>query len=214
MIQHLGVNHAAAWLRDPKHLGFMLARYKFVAKMFAGMPRVLEVGCGDATGYPIVAAAVGYLAAVDKDPDVLGSIEKDGRYDIWTHTCRCDLLEVPFTGPCPDGTLWAIWDGIFALDVLEHIPAEDEDRFLANICASLSPHGSCIIGMPSLESQPYASAKSVAGHVNCKTEDGLRETMKRHFHSVFILGQNDEVLHVGFGPMCHYRYALCAGKIA
>lgn len=204
MIQHLGVNHAAAWQRDPKHLGFMLARYKFVAKMFAGMANVLEVGCGDATGVPIVAQAVGALLVCDKDPEVIRSISTDDRY---VNTVVHDILLRPLH-PNALG-----WDGIFALDVLEHIPAEDEDRFLANICASLAPHGSCIIGMPSLESQPYASPKSVAGHVNCKTEDGLRETMRRHFHCVFLFGMQDETLTTGFGPMCNYRLALCNTRI-
>jgi hypothetical protein len=26
-----------------------------------------------------------------------------------------------------------------------------------------------------------------------------------------VFGMNDEVLHTGFGPMCHYRLAICTG---
>ena len=54
-------------------------------------------------------------------------------------------------------------DAIFLLDVLEHIEPSDEDQFLKNISASLSKHGVCILGMPSLESQTYASASSKEG---------------------------------------------------
>jgi hypothetical protein len=57
------------------------------------------------------------------------------------------------------------------------------------------PHAKVIIGTPSLESQPHASELSKRHHVNCKTEDGLRETMERHFHSVYM-----------------YRWALASGK--
>ena len=31
-------------LNDPKHMGFVLARYKFCAKMFDGMNKAIEVG--------------------------------------------------------------------------------------------------------------------------------------------------------------------------
>ncbi len=79
---------------------------------------------------------------------------------------------------------------------------------MKNICASLKPRGTCIIGMPSLESQVYASPHSKAGHVNCKTEPELRALMLRHFQNVYLFGMNDGVLHVGFGPMCHYRLAI------
>jgi hypothetical protein len=30
-----------------------------------------------------------------------------------------------------------------------------------------------------------------------------------HFSNVFMFGMNDETLHTGYGPMCHYRLAVC-----
>src|SRR5712672_4184330 len=41
----LGEMHAASFATDPKHLGFVLARYKHVSRWLVGMDRVLEVGC-------------------------------------------------------------------------------------------------------------------------------------------------------------------------
>jgi hypothetical protein len=32
--------------------------------------------------------------------------------------------------------------------------------------------------------------------------------MLRHWKHVFIFGMNDETLHTGFGPMCHYIIAM------
>src|SRR5258708_7485960 len=72
-----------------------------------------------------------------------------------------------------------------ALDVLEHIRPEDEDVFLGNMTAALEESGTLIIGMPSLESQPYASRLS-KGHVNCKSQPALKETMQRHFRNVYM----------------------------
>lgn len=63
------------------------------------------------------------------------------------------------------------------------------------------------------ESQAHASAQSRAGHVNCKSGEDLRRTLRQHFRNVFLFGMNDEVVHVGFAPMCHYLLALCIGPI-
>ena len=63
------------WIDDPKRLAFTLARYKFVSKMFAGLDRVLEVGCADGFGSRIVAQAVGKLTAVDFDAKLLESAD-------------------------------------------------------------------------------------------------------------------------------------------
>jgi len=104
------------------------------------------------------------------------------------------------------------FDGIFSLDVLEHVQQSDEDTFLKNTCLSLNSHGALIIGMPSLESQPYASEGSKIGHVNCKTGTDLRDLMKKYFHSVFMFSMNDEVVHTGFFPMAHYLFAVCCDK--
>ena len=82
--------------------------------------------------------------------------------------------------------------------MLEHIAPESEDRFIGNIVASLVPDGVAIFGMPSLESQVYASKQSKEGHVNCKTGSALRETLRRHFTHVFLFSMNDEVVHTGF----------------
>jgi hypothetical protein len=58
-----------------------------------------------------------------------------------------------------------------------------------------------IFGMLSLESQPYASPQSKAGHVNCKTMLDFKKVMERHFHSVFMFSMNDETVHTGFHKM-------------
>src|SRR5580658_5907787 len=92
--------------------------------------------------------------------------------------------------------------------MLEHIPPSEEDGVIRRLVSVLEPTGVLIVGMPSLESQVYASAPSRAGHINCKTEAQLRSLLERYFVNVFLFGMNDEVLHTGYGPMCHYRLAL------
>jgi SAM-dependent methyltransferase len=188
-VTEFGSNIGLLWAADPRMVGIRMARYKFVAKMLTGAGRVLEVGAGDGSFAQIVRQAVGELVCCDKEPQS-PSVQ---RSDFSVHS--------------PRGT----FDAVYALDVLEHVPPHLEDEFLANVARALAPRGTCIIGMPSLESQPYACDISRRGHVNCKTEDGLRELMGRHFHNVYLFGMNDEVLHTGYGPMCHYRLAIATG---
>jgi hypothetical protein len=92
---------------------------------------------------------------------------------------------------------------------MEHIWPSDEGWFMRNITQMLSEHGVFIVGMPSLESQVYASDGSKALHCNCKTEQGLRESMQKYFVNVFMFGMQDETLTCSYGPMNHYRLAVC-----
>jgi 2-polyprenyl-3-methyl-5-hydroxy-6-metoxy-1,4-benzoquinol methylase len=171
--------------------------------MFSGLSSVLEVGCADAFGTRVVRQEVDRVTAVDFDPLFIEDIEDraDGRWPIEAHVH--DML----AGPVPGN-----FDGAYALDVLEHIPAEQEHLFVGNMAASLNEHGVIILGMPSIQSQVYASPPSKAGHVNCKDGRGLKETVGRFFHNVFIFSMNDEVVHTGFHAMAHYLIALGCNK--
>ena len=40
------------------------------------------------------------------------------------------------------------------------------------------------------------------------TAERLEAEMKQRFTQVFMFGANDEVVHTGFAPMCHYLLAL------
>lgn len=189
------------WQDDPKRLAFLLARYKFVAKMLAGRKRVLEVGCGDAFGARLVQQEVEEVVVSDFDPLFINDIRErsDSRWPV--ESIVHDILDGP-----PPGE----YDGAYSLDVMEHIETRDEHRFVGNIAAALSRHGVCVIGMPSLRSQVFASPPSRAGHVNCKQAPGLFAVLREHFHHVFIFSMNDEVVHTGFADMAHYFLALCA----
>lgn len=191
----LGLMSNQAWTDDPRHLLFTLSRYKFVAKMLTGRGHVLEIGCADAFGTRLVLQEVKQLTATDFDQtfvdDVLRRMDRRWVFDCRQH----DLLAGPFPGR---------FDGAYALDVIEHIPAEREHVFVQNIVHSLTPEGILILGSPSLESQPHASPPSKAGHVNCKTGKTLRSLLGTFFHNVFVFSMNDEVVHTGYFPMAHY----------
>jgi len=197
----LGTMASARWRNDPKLLGITLSRYKFVSKMFINFDKVLEVGAGDAWFSRVVSETCRELTLSDFDSIWLDDFNssnfyksKQTRYIINDFTK--DHLKEKF-------------DGIYALDVLEHINPNLENIFLNNICRSLTRQGTAIIGMPSLESQKYASAASRAGHVNCQNGDELYSNLSQYFSNVFMFSMSDEVVHTGFMSMAHYLIALC-----
>ena len=188
-------------LSDPKRVGFLFARYKFVAKMLAGFDRVLEIGCQEGLGSLLVAKSVKQLVAIDFYMPHIESCRQrlDGLAD-----------NIEFRGgDIIDGPITENFNGAYSLDVLEHIDPKQEKRYMKNVVGSLTNNGVFIIGMPSLESQKYASAESKTGHINCKSGEDLRQFCQHYFQQVFMFGMNDEVLHTGFLPMAHYLFALC-----
>ena len=197
----MGNRSGLGFLDDPVRLTFTLSRYKFVAKMFEGFNNVLEIGAGDGFKSPIVGQFCKKLTLSDIESDNMNEFNRIKVRDY-------NYLINDFTKK----NLRSKFDGIYSLDVLEHIHKKKENIFLKNIKKSLKPHGTVIIGMPSLESQKYASKWSKLGHINCKTKKGLKELLKRHFNNVYIFSMNDEVLHTGFDSMSHYILAISNSK--
>jgi 2-polyprenyl-3-methyl-5-hydroxy-6-metoxy-1,4-benzoquinol methylase len=198
----LGPYNTSGLIGDPRRVGFLFARYKFVAKMLEGFGKVLEVGCQEGLGSMVVAKAVGQLVATDF-------------YKPHIDSCQARVSNlvsnIEFRGhDIIDGPLEEKFDGAFSLDVIEHIDPAQEDDFMRNVAAGLTEHGVFVIGTPSLESQQYASPASKVGHINCKSGEDWRKFCKRFYHNVFMFSMNDEVVHTGFLPMAHYILALCA----
>jgi 2-polyprenyl-3-methyl-5-hydroxy-6-metoxy-1,4-benzoquinol methylase len=198
----LGLMTNQVWYDDPRRLTFLLARYKFVSKMLSGRRNVAEVGCGDAFGTRIVQQEAEKVTVYDFDPAFIEDIQSRPS-DRWPLKA---VLHDIVAAPLPEQ-----YDGVYSLDVLEHIESADEHAYLANLRSSLNSEGVLVIGTPSIESQLYASPPSKAGHVNCKSGKELKVLLERYFSRVFVFSMNDEVVHTGFYPMAHYLFAICSG---
>ena len=196
----LGLMTNQVWYDDPRRLTFLLARYKFVAKMLSGCRNVGEVGCGDAFGTRVVLQEVPDVTVYDFDPLFIEDIRarRDERWPL-----KAEVHDI-VAGPLPRKH-----EALFSLDVIEHIAPMNEHAYLANLCKSLTENGLLMIGTPSLESQTYASPPSKAGHINCKTSTELKALLEKYFEHVFVFSMNDEVVHTGFSSMAHYLFALC-----
>ena len=197
----IGNNTSHSFLSDPARFSFSLSRYKFVAKMFEDFNEVLEVGAGDGFKSSIVGQFCKNLTLSDLES------ENQREYNR-TKVKKYKFILNDFT----KNSLKKKYDGIYLLDVLEHISKKKENLFLINLKKSLKKNGSIIIGMPSLESQKYASKLSKLGHVNCKTKKELRKFLLRHFNNVYLFSMNDEVVHTGFDKMSHYILGIANSK--
>jgi 2-polyprenyl-3-methyl-5-hydroxy-6-metoxy-1,4-benzoquinol methylase len=196
----LGRASSNAYASDPKMIGFMAARYKFVAKMLEGCASALEVGCGDGFGAPVVAQSVGRLVCTDIDEATLA--DNAQRLSFLGNTAfeYFDFRQ----GPYPSAV-----EAAYCVDVIEHVYPEEEAVFVQNFAASVAAYGLAIVGTPNATADRYASENSRKGHVNLKDHKALRALLSRHFHRVVLFSMNDEVLHTGFYPMAHYLWALC-----
>jgi 2-polyprenyl-3-methyl-5-hydroxy-6-metoxy-1,4-benzoquinol methylase len=190
-------------MHDPKHMVFVLSRYKFCAKMLSGKSRVLEVGCGDAFGAPIVAQAVGHLDCIDWEPRNI-----EGNRRRLSHLKNVSFAVGDISTKQPSGK----YDAIFNVDVIEHVEPEYEKSFMDNMVATLSDSGVLIIGTPNETASQYATSRSLHQHINLKTADSLKSLLDLYFENSFIFSMNDEVIHLGHYPMAHYIFGVGVGK--
>jgi len=162
---------------------------------------VIELGCGEGFGALLLSENGHRVLGVDSD---VAAIET-ARSTVGGPTRRfeaADFLEQQF----------GQFRAAVSLDVIEHIPVEQEGAYFRTITDNLTDDGICIIGTPNATAAAYASPQSQAGHVNLYTAERLVATVGRHFQNTFVFGMNDEVVHTGFYPMCHYLFVLGTGK--
>ena len=202
----LGKSTNYVWNNDPKRLGITLARYKFVSKMVSLNDSILEIGCGDSFQNRVVKQSCKSLTAIDINKELIieADYNKSKNYPV-KHILH-DIISKPISNKKN------LFDGVFSLDVFEHIEKKKSKKFILNCKKSLKKTGCLIIGIPSLESQKYASKMSKEGHVNCLSGDEFKRLMKKHFNNVFLFSMNDEVVHTGFYKMSNYLFAVCTGK--
>jgi len=196
----LGPYTSDALISDPALIAFISSRYKFCSRMLAGLDTVIEIGCGDGFGASLVAQSVNKIIATDINEPLLND-NKSRMKDFPNIKYEYhDFREKPYQEKV---------DGIFLIDVIEHIFPEEEQVFLDNLKSSLKDHGICMIGTPNIEAEKYAGKFSREGHVNLKDHISLKSLGNEHFNNSFLFSMNDELVHTGFSAMAHFLWVLC-----
>ncbi|MBQ4846323.1 class I SAM-dependent methyltransferase [Pseudoalteromonas sp. MMG005] len=180
---------------DMKHCVFTLARYKFVMKMLPSNSSVLEFGCSDGVGTLMLKEKANQILAIDFDERTVNWATKNLTDEKIQFKCSNILTEI-----------FGKFDVIVSLDVIEHIYPENEDKFMQAILNNMADNGMCIIGTPNITAEKYATKNEQ--HVNLYSGERLYDTFSKYFHNVFSFGMNDEVLHTGYAPMCHYLFVV------
>jgi 2-polyprenyl-3-methyl-5-hydroxy-6-metoxy-1,4-benzoquinol methylase len=200
----LGPTPSHLWRTDPRHLCFLLSRYKFVSKLLADKENVLEVGCGDAFGTRLVLQTVKHIHGVDFDPLFIKWAQDQYQKEKLTASFEVvDLIKrAPTGGP---------YDAVYALDFIEHIKKEKENTVIENMCRVLKPDAVCVLGAPNVTASQYAGRDSSIGHINLKSAEEMKALLAGYFQNVLVFSMNDEVVHTGFYPMAHYIFGVGIG---
>lgn len=202
----LGPWSSYSLLNDPKHMSFVLSRYKFCAKMLEGKKRILEIGCGDGFGIPIIAQNAEYVLGIDVDDRLINGNKK--RLEKLCETGKIEFKKMNICEEYPNKK----FDAAFSIDVIEHLDKHLDKSFMKNTCHVLKNDGIYIIGTPNITASQYATDRSAVQHINLKSHKTLRNLMGKYFRNVFMFSMNDEVLHTGYGPMGHYIFGVGVGK--
>lgn len=189
-------------LDDPRHFLFTMSRYKFAARILPQYKKikVLELGCQEGIGTLILGEAGHQVLGIDFDKDAIEHAKKSIKKNNITFQCG-DFMRKRF----------GKFQAVISLDVVEHIKSDSEGIFLKTICANLCSTGFALIGTPNITAKKYASKHSKTGHINLYSVQRLDKLLRKYFGNVYMFGMNDEVVHTGFYPMCHYLIALASG---
>ena len=114
---------------------------------------VLEIGCSDGFTH-IVQQQVKHLVVSDHDPLFIKDIKENPtkwQLDSFVYNPLTDIHNENY-------------NGIYLLDVFEHIDPSQASLFIKNITNLLSINGTLIVGAPSMASQLYASKFKTGPH--------------------------------------------------
>ena len=187
---------------SPRHVLFSLARYKFALKMIGLEKEILELGCSDGLGSYYLAEFAKKVYGVDFDEDSVAWAQKN--FGNGKMTFKCDNFL---------GKTYGQFDAAVSYDVIEHIYPQNEETYIATAVKNLKPTGIFLVGTPNINTQEFSKKEVVDAHVNLFTGERLVESLRKHFHNVFLFSQNDEIIHTGYAPMAHYFLCLCCHKM-
>lgn len=88
----LGPGMSKALFADPKYFGKQLFRYKFIAKMLSKGKNILELGCGEAMGSPILSEESLQYLGVDENATSIEYASKN-----WGNK-KCSFIHDSFLG--------------------------------------------------------------------------------------------------------------------
>jgi spore coat polysaccharide biosynthesis protein SpsF (cytidylyltransferase family)/2-polyprenyl-3-methyl-5-hydroxy-6-metoxy-1,4-benzoquinol methylase len=149
--------------------------YEFARGQFSGADHVLDIACGDGYGCRILAGQVGRVLGVDiNQPLIAANQQKNQAGNIAYGVDDCFALSLA------DGAV----TGATAMELIEHLPVDQVDRFVREVRRVVAPGGRFICSTPQ---NSHGDIPVVPWHVKEYSVPELRAILERHFASVKIL---------------------------
>jgi spore coat polysaccharide biosynthesis protein SpsF (cytidylyltransferase family) len=149
--------------------------YEFARAQFGASDRVLDIACGDGYGCRILAGNAGAVLGMDiNQPLVAANQQSNMTANISYEVGDCLALSLP------DGAV----SGATAMELIEHLPVDQVDRFVSEVRRVVRPGGSFVCSTPQ---NSHGDIPVVPWHVKEYSVPELRAILQRHFAHVKIL---------------------------
>jgi hypothetical protein len=177
-----------------------LARYQFVATLFAGRGNVGQIDHGDAFAARLVACEVPDFTVYGANPHLIDDIR--ARED-WPWAFKAELHDIS-AQPLP-----RVHEALFSLDLMEQITPAEEHPSLVHLTGSLAESGILVIGASVRGELDRRSSQANAS--GGKSGRELKALLEHYFAQVLIFSMYNEVIEPGISPTAHYSLAVCTG---
>jgi SAM-dependent methyltransferase len=147
-------------------------RYAFAARCASGRS-VLDVACGEGYGSGLLAQVAAHVTGVDIDAATLAHARR--RY---AGQANCTFVEGSAAAlPIRDASV----DVVVSFETIEHLPADDQPRMLAEFARVLAPDGVLVLSSPNRPQ--YSEARGYANpfHLHELDRAELAQLLAPHF---------------------------------
>lgn len=149
--------------------------YEFARGQFGTQDRVLDIACGDGYGCRILAGNAGTVVGMDiNEPLIAANQQSNQAANISYEVGDCLALSLP------DGAV----SGATAMELIEHLPIDQVDRFVSEVRRVVRPGGSFVCSTPQ---NSHGDIPVVPWHIKEYSVAELRAILERHFAQVKIL---------------------------
>jgi len=155
-------------------------RYAFARRFVAGR-RVLDAACGEGYGAALLAGVAQSVTGIDIDPHVVAAASAQYATRANLHFEAASVARLPIA----DASI----DAVVSFETIEHLPASDQPRMLAEFARVLAPGGILILSSPNrLE---YSDARRYANpfHLCELDRDELSQRLATAFPARQWFGQ-------------------------
>jgi SAM-dependent methyltransferase len=155
-------------------------RYLFAARLVAGKA-VLDIASGEGYGSRLLADSATSVVGVDIDPAAVR--DAAANYPAWNLSFLCGSAEqIPIEGE-------HTFDAIVSFETLEHLTADGQVRFAAEIKRLLKPDGLLLISTPNRPVYTEQSRHHNPYHLCEFDRQEFTDYLRRHFAHVEMLCQ-------------------------